>query len=66
MSDPVEGDIWHERDPRADRFVKILQPTSGWVRLRSCTRGGEFIRGTRVSLVAADKFLKRFDKVTTE
>lgn len=56
---PTPGTIWRERDPRFTRFVKVLEPTSGWVRVRTWA-AGEFVRGSRVSLIDLDAFHKRF------
>jgi hypothetical protein len=60
-----EGQIWHERDRRTDRFVKVLmllRPDG--LRIRTCDRDGSFKRGSRESEVDAKRFVKTFDLVT--
>lgn len=58
-----EGQIWRDLDPRFVRFVKILVQTSrGWVRIRSCDEKGDFIKGSRVSMVDEKRFAKAFDR----
>ena len=63
MSETIEvkeGQIWRERDARFTRYVKILESPRDWIRVRTCDEYGTIARGSRASLVAADRFPKAF------
>jgi hypothetical protein len=64
---PVRRDqIWRdnlERNSGSPRFVKVLDVApfaserNGWVKIRSCTRTGGALRGTRLSKTRISRFL---------
>lgn len=54
------GDIYRDNDKRFVRYVKILSSPSGWVRVRTCAESGEFVHGSRESLVDTFRFEKAF------
>lgn len=59
--DIKEGQIWRERDPRFERYVKVtmlLRPRG--LRVRTCDLHGDFKRGARQTEINQDRFSKAF------
>lgn len=57
-----KGQVWKDRDPRFERYVKVLGKSDGYVQVQTCTVEGDIQRAPKTR-VRADRFEKRFGLV---
>lgn len=52
---PQTGDIWKEVDPRAERYVRVMEVSSGYARMARCDAQGDNC-ATRFTRARLDRF----------